>query len=268
MQVTRTAARAGLGAILGIAGIAFAPGPVRAESDCIHAYEATQVARRGGHPVEARAQALACAQPACPRLMASECAQWAAELERAASSVILSFQRPDGSDAIGARVTVDGHPTPLDGHPVPLDPGPHTVRVELDGFEPIEQRILAQEGEQRRRIEGRLSPAKPPPLPPVDRTPALWAVGVAAVTLSLGIGFGSAALVEYDKLSASCAPGCSPGDTTQVRARAVVADVSFGLSAVSLAVAAGLFFRPAPRVRVALVPAQGGGGLLVEGRLP
>jgi hypothetical protein len=277
MQVGSTARRRGrgaLGAVVALAGLAGAGGTARAAGDCITSYEASQVARKAGHLREARAAALACGQSSCPGRMAKECSAWVLELDRLTPSVVLSFQRPDGSDAVGARVTIDGRPTPLDGLAVPLDPGPHTVRVELAGLDTLEQKILVQEGEQRRRITGRLAaPAegRPPPAPAVSRTPAIVMVSVAAVALGLGVGFGSAALVEYEHLSGSCAPGCSPDEAGQVRQRAVVADVSFAVSLVSLATAAGLFFRPVPHAPVSLVPVAlpaRGGGLRLEAAFP
>jgi hypothetical protein len=261
MQVARA------GTILGLALLAV-PGPARAATNCISAYEATQVERRAGRLIEARADALVCGESSCPRQMAKECVAWAAELERATPSVVLSFQRPDGSDAVGARVTIDGRPVALDGLPVPLDPGPHAIRVEQGGFQALEQEILLQQGEQRRRIAGQLLPlAKgPPPEPVASRTPAIVMTGVGAAALAVGIGFGSAALVEYRQFSSACSPGCPPDDASQVRLRSVVADVSFALSLASFAVATALWLRPAPRSTVAVVLGRRAAQVVLEAR--
>jgi hypothetical protein len=200
--------------------------------------------------------------------MAKECAAWAAEIEQATPSVVLSFQRPDGSDAVGARVTIDGRPIALDGLPVPLDPGPHAIRVELDGFHPLDQQILLQQGEQRRRIAGQLVPAAPgpPPEAAVSRTPAIVMTSVGVAALAVGIGFGSAALVEYRQFSSACAPGCPPADASEVRVRSIAADVSFAVGIASLAAATALWLRPTPKATVAVVPGRRAAQLVVEAR--
>jgi hypothetical protein len=230
-----------------VATVALAATPVEAQAgdDCVAAYEASQVARKAGRLLDARAAAQTCAQSACPSRMAAECSGWAAELDKATPTVILSFQRPDGSDAVGAKVTVDGRAAPLDGLPLPLDPGPHTVRAELDGFAPLEQSLLVQEAQQRRRVGGTFAALAPSAAAPraKPRVAAIAMASVAGVAVGLGIGFGTAALVEYKQLSGSCAPRCSPSQASDVRVRAAVADVSFAVGAVSLAAALGLFLR-------------------------
>jgi PEGA domain len=255
------------GAILGLVLVA-ASGSARAATSCISAYEATQVERRAGRLIEARADALLCGQASCPRQMATECVAWAAELEQATPSVVLSFQRPDGSDAVGARVTIDGRPIAQGGLPVPLDPGPHAIRVEQVGFQVLEQQILLQQGEQRRRVVGQLLPLSggPPPELAVSRTPAIVMTGVGAAALAVGIGFGSAALVEYRQLSSTCAPGCPPGDASQVRLRSVVADVSFAVGIASAVAAAALWLRPTPRATVAVVLGHRTAQVVLEAR--
>jgi hypothetical protein len=239
-------------------GIASAPALARADDACIRAYEGTQVARKAGRLVEARAEAVACSQPACPAGMVTECAQWQREIEGALPSVMLAFERPDGTDAVGAEVSIDGAKVAVTGLPIALDPGAHTARVTLDGFEPLETRFLLQEGEQRRRISGRLVAIAAP-----LRVPALVFAGVAAVSFGLGIGFGVSAGVDHGELSARCAPSCSPEKAASVRRKTIAADVSLGVGVASLAAAAFFFFRPAssPGVSAAVAPTVGGGKL-------
>jgi hypothetical protein len=258
----RASTRRAAAAIAVALGLAAAPASARADDACIGAYERTQIARKAGRLVDARAEAMACSQPACPAGMVTECAQWRGEIERALPSVILAFERPDGTDAVGAEVTIDGAKVEVTGLPLPLDPGAHTARVSLDGFEPLEQRFLLQEGEQRRRISGTLAA-----IPPPSRVPALVFAGVAAVSFGLTIGFGTSAAVDHSELSARCAPGCSPEEAAGVRRKTIAADISLGVGVASLAAAAYFFFRPAPQVTAAIAPTWGGGKLNLEWRL-
>jgi hypothetical protein len=268
MQVT-TAARTRSACALAFLGFLLgSPSPARAADECITAYEATQVARKAGRFVDARRAAATCSTSSCPRKMTVECEAWGAELDRLTPTVILSFQRPDGSDAASAQVTIDGRATALDGRVLSLDPGPHTVRVELDGFEPLDVQALLQEGEQRRHVGGTLVAraarlAAPAPTP--SRAPFIAMVSVGALATGLGIGFGTAALVEYKQLESSCSPRCSPAQASVVRTRAIVTDVSLAIGVASFATAIGLYLRPPGGALVAFLPSTHGGSMAVTG---
>jgi hypothetical protein len=174
--------------------------------------------------------------------------------------VLLAFELPDGSDVIGARVTVDGVVSEAAGRAIPLDPGPHAVRVTLAGFEPLEQRFLLKEGEQRRRIAGKLVAHAAPPA----RWPALAFGGVAAVAFGFTIGFGAAAVADFNELSARCEPGCPSASVAGLRTKAIVADVALGVGAASLVAAAVFLFRPAPATTVSAGATASGGVLRLE----
>lgn len=253
----RARAAAFAAAALAVLGL---PDRAHADDACIAAYENTQIARKAGRLLDARREALACSQPACPRAMVTECAGWLGEIERALPSVVLAFTLPDGGDALGARVTIDGAAIDAGGRAVPLDPGPHAVRVTLAGFEPLERRFVLEEGEQRRRITGALVARAAPPA----RWPAIAFGGVAAAAFGLTIGFGASALADFEALSARCEPGCPHADVAGVRARAIVADVALGVGVGSLVAAAVFLFRPAPATTVTAGPTAGGAQLRIE----
>ncbi|HLM71984.1 MAG TPA: hypothetical protein VK459_04825, partial [Polyangiaceae bacterium] len=78
----RASTRRAAAAIAVALGLAAAPASARADDACIGAYERTQIARKAGRLVDARAEAMACSQPACPAGMVTECAQWRGEIER------------------------------------------------------------------------------------------------------------------------------------------------------------------------------------------
>jgi hypothetical protein len=255
--------RAALGAAAGAAlALLASAGAARADDACVGAYEATQVARKDGRLLDARREALVCSQPACPKGMVSECAAWLGEIEQALPSVVLAFEMPDGSDVLGARVTIDGAVTEAGGRAIPLDPGAHAVRVALDGFEPLEQRFVLKEGEQRRRITGRLVAAAATTTP--ARWPAFVAGGVSVAAFGVAIGVGAAALSDFEALSARCEPRCPSADVAGLRGKAIAADVALGVGAASLAVAAVLFFRPAPATTIRAGATAGGGVLRFE----
>jgi hypothetical protein len=113
----------------------------------------------------------------------------------------------EGPTSGGLAVTVDqvGAAIFLDGQRIgtsPLAPlrdvaaGPHTVRVELEGFIAVEQTVEVAPGAQA-AAQATMVPLPPPPAPvPVAPTPIyqrwwLWtAVGAAAVAIGLGVGLG------------------------------------------------------------------------------
>jgi hypothetical protein len=72
------------------------------------------------------------------------------------------------------RVLVDGESVPRDvDAPLPFDPGPHLVRIEAEGFAPLEQNVVLRPKEQGRVLESTLlsvrrepAAAEPPSDPP------------------------------------------------------------------------------------------------------
>jgi hypothetical protein len=68
----------------------------------------------------------------------------------------------DGSDVVGAQVSVDGtvRQRGLAGSPIELDPGPHVVRVETGRSKAQEAQIVLAAGDKNRAIELTLS--RPP----------------------------------------------------------------------------------------------------------
>lgn len=101
-------------------------------------------------------------------------------------------------DQVGAAIFVDGQRAGTS----PLAPlrdvaaGPHTVRVELEGFITVEQAVEVTPGAQA-AVQATMVPLPPPPEPVPAAPPPiytrwwLWtAVGAAAVAIGLGVGLG------------------------------------------------------------------------------
>ncbi len=178
---------------------------------CASAAEAGQKLQREGRLVESRASFVACADPRCPREVASLCDRLLTEVDAAMPTVILGARDPQGHDLVAVRVLADGGPLvdSLDGKPRPLDPGPHALRfVAADGSATTLD-IVVRQGEKNRVVS--VVVGARPAHPPADgehRTArhsplAGWLLG----------GFGLAALATFGVLAVhgqSQYDACSP----------------------------------------------------------
>lgn len=203
------------------------------------------------------------------------------------------------TDPAGGAVLVDGKPfqekSPTD---LDLPPGKHTVRVELEGYEPFERDVevaYAAKQDLAVTLEKKPEPPPPPPAPiavapkpapppppppppPPSKVPAYVTGGIAIAALGVGTGFGIAALSKSSDFKSS--PTTSNADSGENAA--LVADMCFGI-AITFGVTSAVLFltkdspkpagvattKPAP-ARVSITPTpyitpQGGGaGALVR----
>jgi hypothetical protein len=221
---------------------------------CSDAYEQGQRLRRRGELRAARKEFVECGRDVCPTRLSRDCIAWLGDLERALPSVVLIAREAGGRDVREVRVLIDGEPTAseLDGRAVPVDPGEHTFRFEPKGGPPAEMRVLVFEGEKSRPIVATLEPAAPPPQGAHDKPPpgpasrpepappkwpivALGVVGVVALGTFTYFGLsGVSARNDLEK----CRGSCPDGDVDAVQRKFIIADVSLGISVVSLAAAA------------------------------
>jgi hypothetical protein len=230
--------------------------PARADDTirvCIAASTDGQTLRKAGKLLGAREQMIACARDACPSIVRSHCARWLAEVDAAIPSVVVRAEDGAGSDAIGARLSIDGRPGKLDGQLVRLDPGEHTLAIENDHGGHASERVLLVEGETSRRITLRfpadpsaapgasVAAKEPPhaPEPTAQRSyvPAgAWVLGGAGI-LALGAAtyFGVAASSDLNNLNATCSPHCSDAQAQPGRTDALFFDVSLVVGGAALA---------------------------------
>jgi hypothetical protein len=220
------------------------------EARCLSAYEQGQRLRKKHALKDARAELLTCAREPCPQAFRPECTQWLEEVARLVPSIVLRAQG-DG-DVTDVTVSIDGIvvTTRLDGTALELDPGEHTLRFVADGRAPVEQKVLVVEGEKTRIISVTLPPIAtnevrpaaratvPGPAEPTRSVPtASWILGgLGVVALGSFAYFGATALSQRGKLEA-CDPNCRQEDIDDTRTRLLVADISLGVSIVSLGVA-------------------------------
>jgi len=271
---------------LGVAvalAVLVAPAAARADATdaCLQASDEGQNLRDQGQLLAARARFLTCSRDACPHLVRTDCAGWLADVDHRIPSVVLSAEDPAGHDTADVKVTLDGAPFAdrLETRAVPVDPGEHHFRFDRTGSPAVEVTVILREGEQRRAVVVRFQEAGEAAAPRAPASARGTAPGRGVVTAAIALGgvtlvggglfayFAATAQSDANRLRATCAPGCAPGQVTAVRTREIVANVSLGVGIAAAAAAVGvLVFSPreAPAVSIAVVPS--GGVLGVGGR--
>jgi hypothetical protein len=142
---------------------------------------------------------------------------------------------------VRARLLVDGKVVadPIGALPVEIDPGEHFLRLELDGAEPEEQRIIAREGDNNRVIDVRFQARPTAPIaPPRPKVPALGYVfgGISLASLGVFTGFAiGGKLLERDR-AATCGHRCTDAEVAPVRRDYAIADVAL-ITAAATAIA-------------------------------
>ena len=232
------------------------PGLARADvAECVAAHSRGQSERNAGRLQSAKTDFVACAKPGCPAAIQTECVALLAELEAYIATVVFAAVDENGNDVTDVVVKVDDQQVldKLTGLSTTLDPGSHAVTyVWPDGFEQKQTVVVAQ-GEKNRRVELRREKkvdAPPPPPPPPKTVPSSKGAPVAAYVLG-GVGvlalgsfvtfavLGKSAQSEMD----DCKPYCAQSQADKMRMHYLVADISLGVSLVSLGASGYLFVR-------------------------
>lgn len=218
---------------------------------CFSSAETAQKLRAQGHLRDAHDRLLTCAQKECPAAVQSDCTTWLAQVEADLPSIVVQAHDTQGNDLPDVQVLVDGTRVAdrLDGRPIELDPGPHALRLERSGSQPLDRSIVLVEGQKERQVEATLEPlavAAPAastgsPLATIP-TPVwiLGAVGAAALVSTAVLWVWGRS--EFSSLQNGCAPHCDPSSVSSVRTKLVAGDVSLGVAAVALGVGGWLYF--------------------------
>ena len=218
--------------------------------ECASAYEKGQELRLEHRLVDARAQFLVCARPACPKAARDDCSRWLGEVDATLPGLVVRATS-GGAPFDDARVFVDGKPVAdrLDARAIPVDPGKHVVRVEPRGCAPHEKEVSLAAGAPAVVAFDVCGEAKPvAPAPHVARRPPVATFvlgGVALAAVASFAVFGALGVSDANALS-SCYPHCEQGPVDAANAELAAADVSLGL-AVALAAAAAIVWLVAPR---------------------
>jgi hypothetical protein len=214
-----------------------------APNECISAYEQVQALREQGALLDARQRAIVCARDNCPKVLASECAQWLDQIAQSLPSVVLGAQSPDGKDLVDVRVQVDGKPfaEQIGARAQPSDPGAHLFRFESAEYGVVELKVMIREGEKNRRIVATFEKKPEPtgPTAPSERLSAgpivgwtLGGVGLAAI--GVGVVFEVLGLSKASELE-PCKPACPSEDTATMSRNFVIGDVALVAGAVAMA---------------------------------
>lgn len=243
-------------------------------SVCATHAEQAQEFRAAGKLADAREMLALCARPSCPAVVRQDCEQWLAEVAATVPSVVLQVRTANSQPLTSVSVWVDGQllSTPLDGRPLALNPGYHHMRLESPGSLPIDADITLRAGEQNRRVPLSFEPM-PRPTDPVapsasGRSVLPYALlGIGAVAGGSFAYFGIKGRGEASDLADTCGVNktCSEAQVDHVRTHLILADVSLGVSLVSLGVATWMLVanKPAatresqPAFQVGLTPAGG-----------
>ena len=214
---------------------------------CIAAYEDAQRRRNRGDLIEAREALKVCSRDVCPAIARTDCTGWLAELRVDVPTIVVGARFEGGRDVIDVKVFLDGKPLAdrIEGRAVEVNPGVHTLRFELQGREPVEERVSILVGERNRKVIVTIpDPTPPAPAPkPSSGIPTMTYVlgGVGALGLA-GFGFlGLTGLSREGDLD-DCKPSCASGDVDAVRTRYLAADISLVVGLAALGGATYFYF--------------------------
>ncbi len=235
------------------------------------------------HLLAAREAYRACvAETECPDMVRSECDSAVADLKTAVPTLLVAVVDELHHDLAGATLTLDGQPVALDGSALEVDPGPHELgatRGELSK----KLQIIAIESDLNRRVEIVLQAphtdvefAVPQTgasaSPRRSKLPAYLLGGVAVLGAA---SFSYFALSGHSELAGTldhCKPYCPADEVRSVRTKYLLADISLGVSLVSLG-GAGYWLLSTPKeapktssrsFSVALAARPGGAGLTLR----
>ncbi len=216
---------------------------------CASAYARGQEERLSGRLFSARKAFLECSAAACPRSISADCVRWTAEVEQDLPTVRIRVADALGAAIAGVRIFADGVSVPPAAlaAPVILEAGPHQLRFEAPGYEPIQVETALRPTDRAVQVAVVLRPLEAHRTPAVAKrsgVPAL-SLAFAGVGVLAGVGalyFGVRARDQYRDLKRTCAPLCNPADADSMYTKAVISDVALAVSAVAFGASAWFYF--------------------------
>lgn len=246
-----------------------APNPPASADACVRLSERGLAARDKGLLREARGHFISCAADTCPRTLRVDCSRWLEEVEATLPSIVAGAREEGGIDLFDVKVLVDGVVAvePQQGKAIALDPGPHVVRFERPGAEPVEIKIMLRAGERNRPVLASFTKRDPAVAPPPatladepwhakneksekkdekHRGPPVLAwvfggIGIAGIGAFTGLAISGSS--EKDRLRGVCSPNCTDNDVGSLKGQYIAADISLGIGIVALGLATYFFLK-------------------------
>ena len=248
-------------AILVVVCTALVPRPARADAlSCVQENNTGADKLADHHLLDARETYLACvSETECPPMVLVSCSEALAVLKTSIPTLLVTVVDEQQHELSGVTLTVDEHPAVLQSGSLEIDPGTHVLRATLGALSvPLE--VVVAEEDRDRAVEivlrGRQPDAKPA-APVSAPAPAIRAESRAKRSLVPSLVLGSvgvlgAASFSYFALAGhanqnelqQCKPYCNYDDVHRVHLQYTAADISLGVSVVSLAAAAYFLWRP------------------------
>ncbi len=226
-------------------------------ASCLSDHTQGQELRRDGKLLESQEVFKRCSFTQCPSEIIRDCLDWMDQVQKQIPSVGFRVTA-DGVNRADVRVFIDETLvlSQLTGKAIDLNPGLHRVQVVLDPFPPFITELVVNEGDKFRIVDvvfGTAVPRQakpvvviPPSQPRVEMgrpVPTLSYVfaGLSVAAAASGTAWGLATRTRRAELDNDCAPACSPDRVDSVKRRALFADISWGVSALSFVGAATLY---------------------------
>jgi hypothetical protein len=255
-----------LGALVMMMVVGSAARVARADSDrvdvCIAAAERGQELVKAGRLNAATEHFSRCVQANCPATVQRDCLQFAAQVDAAMATIVISVIDEQGSRLKPTRLLVDGAVMEKAdiATPIRLEPGPHVIEaITLSGQ--TSSRIELAPGERGRHVALQIRAQKAEKTEKAEKAEghrpvpnAVWiagAVGLAGVA-TFGV-LGALGTSELHDLRARCAPHCAQADLNAATTKLLVGNVALLTGVIALAVAAWIYFeRPTVPVTTAV----------------
>jgi hypothetical protein len=251
---------------------------------CVTSFEDAQRLRKENKLGASREHLLRCVQETCPAVVRDYCRSWLEDVDKAQPTIVVVARDGEGRDVGDVKMTLDGRPVAgqVVGAAIAVDPGEHALRFERDASPPVEEKLVAREGEKLRQVRVTFQvPAQTAAVPEEapKRGPSTLAIifgGVGVVALGSFAYFGLKALSDAHHLRDTCAPYCDQADIDAVSTKNLVSGISLGVGIAALGVGTWLFLksreregdgegrRPAAGIKVSPVSSGGAASFVGE----
>lgn len=223
-------------------------GTAWAEEDpdaCISTHADAQVLAKAGKMIEARKKFALCATEACPKVIQKDCKNLGMAVEKWIPTLRLGLMEHDGTAVKDFRAEVDGVAIAPEvaNQPIPVDPGERRIRFSASDHPATDVTVPVKKGDKDRSVVVQFAEADP--VAAKARIAGYSLAGVGAFAFISFVAFGISGYLDQEKLEDSPPRAGNRDDLATIdsmRRNYVLADVSLGLSLVSLGAATYLLY--------------------------